>query len=161
MNSPPLIDVSNPIWYPERSDSRRSLITSSASLHTMTSMLSLFKYITHSSSIFLEEIKLIAIVNWIFHGSGSRRSFIKSFKYGLVLLTDFYSVTITFIFDVIWLVITFLLKESLNISNYSIFYCFILFFSLKQFLMFLIILSSSDCFCTFNLLGLYCLPYTF
>ena len=35
----------------------------------MISVLSLFECIMHSSSLSLEEIKLIAIVNWIFHGS--------------------------------------------------------------------------------------------
>ena len=74
-----LIDVSNPIWYPERSDSKRSSITSCALSHTMTSMLSLFKCIKHSSSICLEETKLVAIGNWTFDVSGSWRSFIISF----------------------------------------------------------------------------------
>ena len=52
-------------WYLLRSDSKGSSITSSASSIIMISMLSLYECITHSSSISLEEIKLIAIVIWI------------------------------------------------------------------------------------------------
>ena len=48
-------------------------------------MLSLFECITHSSSLPLEKIKLIGIVNWIFHVSGFLILFRMSFKYGLVL----------------------------------------------------------------------------
>ena len=54
-------------------------------------MLSLFECITHSSSLSLEEIKLIAIFNWIFHVSDFLRLFMMSFKYGLILLR--YSLT--------------------------------------------------------------------
>ena len=50
-----------------RSDLKSFSITSSALLQTMISMLSLFECILRSSSLSLEEIKLIAIVNWIFH----------------------------------------------------------------------------------------------
>ena len=50
-------------------------------------MLSLFDCIRHSSSISpLEEIKLIVIVNWIFHVWNVLRSFMIYFKYGLTLL---------------------------------------------------------------------------
>ena len=49
-------------------------------------MLTFFEFITHSSSVCLEEIKLIAIANWIFHVSDFLRSFIVSLKYGLTLL---------------------------------------------------------------------------
>ena len=48
--------------------------------------LSLFVYITRSSSWSSKDIKLIAIVNWIFHVSDVLRSFMISFKYGLILL---------------------------------------------------------------------------
>ena len=51
----------------------------------MVSLLSLFECVTRFSSLSLEEIKLIAIVNWIFHVSDSLRIFM-SFKYGLILL---------------------------------------------------------------------------
>ena len=45
------------------------------------SMLSLFECITRFSSLSIEEIKLFAIVNWIFHVSDFLRLFIMSFKY--------------------------------------------------------------------------------
>ena len=40
---------------------------------------------THSTLLPLEEIKLIAIVNWIFHASDCLRFFVVSFKCGLIL----------------------------------------------------------------------------
>ena len=49
-------------------------------------MLLLFECITCSSSLPLEEIELIAIVNWNFHVSDFLRLFMMSFKYGLILL---------------------------------------------------------------------------
>ena len=52
----------------------------------MISMLSLFEFITRSSSLSMEEIKLFAIVNLIFHVSNFLRLFMKYFKYGLILL---------------------------------------------------------------------------
>ena len=52
----------------------------------MTSMFSLFEPITRSSSLSMEEIKLFAIVNGIFHGSDFSRLFRMSFRYGLILL---------------------------------------------------------------------------
>ena len=52
----------------------------------MISILSLFECITRSSSLFLEEIKLIATVNWVFHESEFLRLFNMSFKYHLILL---------------------------------------------------------------------------
>ena len=48
-------------------------------------MLSFLECITCSSSLFLGEIKLTAVFNWIFHESDSLRPFIISFKYGLIL----------------------------------------------------------------------------
>ena len=51
-----LIDVSNPIFHLVRSDSKRFLLTSSALSLIMISILSLFEYITHSSSLYLENI---------------------------------------------------------------------------------------------------------
>ena len=42
-------------------------------------------WITHSLSLSLEELKLIAVVNWILHVSGFLKSFLMSFKYGLIL----------------------------------------------------------------------------
>ena len=49
-------------------------------------MLSLFQCITNSSQLSLEEIKLIATVNLVFHVSHFFRLFMISFKYGLILL---------------------------------------------------------------------------
>ena len=50
----------------------------------MISMLSLFECITRSLSDPLEDIKLIAIANWIFHVSDVLGLFAMSFKYGLI-----------------------------------------------------------------------------
>ena len=49
-------------------------------------MLSLFECITSSSSLSLENVKIIAIVNWIFYVSDFLRLFMIAFKYGLILL---------------------------------------------------------------------------
>ena len=73
-------------WYLFFSQLKRSNITSSASSLIMISMVSLFKRITYSSSLSMEEVKLFAIVNWIYHASGFLRLTIMSFKYGLFLL---------------------------------------------------------------------------
>ena len=48
-------------------------------------MLSLLQCITCSSLLSVEEIKLFAIVNWIFHVSDFLELFMISFKYGLIL----------------------------------------------------------------------------
>ena len=48
-------------------------------------MLSLFECISCSSSLFLEEMNLIAIINLIFYLSDFWRSFMMSFKYDLIL----------------------------------------------------------------------------
>ena len=63
---------------------------------TIISMLSLFECITCSSSLSIDEIKLFAIANRIFHVSHFSRLFIASFKYGLILLR--YSSTIVLCF---------------------------------------------------------------
>ena len=121
----------------------------------MVSMLSLFEYITRSSSLSMEEIKLFAILNRIFHVSDFLRLFMMSFKNGLILLryssTDrvlflvsYLMVsyfTNSFVFTIIvtskitfsyWFIIIFffffMLKKNLNISKYSIFNCFSFFF---------------------------------
>ena len=62
----------------------------------MISMLSLFECITCSSSLSLEEIKLIAIVNWIFHVSHFLRLF-DVFKHGLILLRYFLTDSVLFL----------------------------------------------------------------
>ena len=63
----PLTGVSNPIWYLERSDWKSSSIISSTLSFIMIFMSSLLECILRSLSLSLEEIKLIAVVNWIFH----------------------------------------------------------------------------------------------
>ena len=70
-----LIFVSNSIWYLERSDLTSSSITYSVLSLIIISMMSLFESITHSSSIFLWETKLIVFVSWIFHVSDFLRLF--------------------------------------------------------------------------------------
>ena len=59
----PLNDVSNPIWYLQRSDRKSSSITSSALSSIVISMLSLLGCIRCSSLLSLEGIKLIAIAD--------------------------------------------------------------------------------------------------
>ena len=86
MKSLPLIDVSNPMCYLERFYNLKGSITQSALSLIMISMLSLFECITCSSSLSLEEIKLIAIVNCISNVSDFLRLFMMSFKYGVILL---------------------------------------------------------------------------
>ena len=54
----------------------------------MNSKLSLFEWITCSSSLSLEDIKLIAIVNWTFYVLDFLRSFLISFQNDLILLGD-------------------------------------------------------------------------
>ena len=81
------IDSSNLFWYMFLSDSKSSFITSSNWSFILISMLSLFECLSCSSSLSsLEKIKLIVIANWIFHVSDFLRSFMISFKYGLILL---------------------------------------------------------------------------
>ena len=75
----PLTDVSKPTWYLERSDLKSSL----------TIVFAL-------SSTFLEEMKLILIVNWIFHVSYFWRLIIIFLKLGLILSK--YSFTDRFLF---------------------------------------------------------------
>ena len=134
----------------------------------MISMLSLFKFITCSSSLScLQEIKLIVIVNSIFHVSHILRLFLISFKYGLIflryVLTDsvflspvlliFNMITTTKITYSYWFIIIsfFMLKKIPCISNYSVFYCFISFFSLKRVLIPLIAASFVSFFSLFSL----------
>ena len=136
----------------------------------MNSVLLLFECITCSSSLSLEKIKLITVVNWFFHVSYFLRSIMISFNYDLLLLryssidSVFISITVTFIFNIIvapkitspynnLLIIIFvtifffMLKKVPNISNYSVFDCFIFFFfSLKRFLVFSIVVSSISSF---------------
>ena len=115
--------------------------------------------ISNPSSLSLEEIELIAVVYWISYVSIFLRLFMMSFKYGLIILsyfsTDrvFFSVTATVIFNLIvtpkitysyWFrtIFFFMIKKVPNIFNYFIFNCCIFFFSLKRFLISLIVASS-------------------
>ena len=92
-------------------------------------MLLLIECITRSSSLSMEEIKLFAIVNWIFHVSKFLRLLMMSFKHDLILLR--YSSTDSF-FSYWFIIIFFLmLKKIFNISKYSIFNYFSFFFSSK------------------------------
>ena len=55
----------------------------------MFSLLSLFQCIACSSSLSLEEVESIAIVNWMFYMSEFLRLFLKLFKYSLIELRNF------------------------------------------------------------------------
>ena len=84
---------------------KKKFITSSTLSLIMISMLSLFECITGSSSLSLEERKIIAIVYWIFHVSNFLRLFLMSFKYSVILLKSssihsVYSITFTAIFHI-------------------------------------------------------------
>ena len=63
----------------------------------MISMLSFFECIRHSSSSAIDEIKLFAIVNWIFHVSDILRLFMMFFNYGLILLRYFSTDSVLFL----------------------------------------------------------------
>ena len=60
-------------------------IASSASSLIMIFMLIRFECISRSSSLSMEEIKLFAIPNLVFHVSDFSRLLMISFKYGLIL----------------------------------------------------------------------------
>ena len=72
------------------------VINLSALSLTIISLLSLLECITCSLSLSLEEIKLIAILNWFFRVSEFLRWFKISFKYRLILLR--YSSSDSFLF---------------------------------------------------------------
>ena len=120
-------------------------------------VITFWMHYTHSP-LSMEEVKLFPIVNWIFHESDILRLCMKSFKYGLIkyLSTDsalFLSPLLSYLTYLLlkklltfWFIIiffSFIIKKVSNISKYYIFNCFIFFFSLKRFLMSLIIYSSS------------------
>ena len=92
------IDSFNLFWYLFLSDSKSSSTTSSASSFIIISMSPVFECISYSSSLSsLEETKLIASINWIFYVSDFLRSFMISYKYGLILLR--YSSTDSVFYD--------------------------------------------------------------
>ena len=85
IKSLPFMDVSNPIFCLERSDWKSSSITVSSLSLIMILMIPQFESILRSSSLSIENTKLIAIVNWIFHVSNFLTLFMVSFKYSLNL----------------------------------------------------------------------------
>ena len=91
----------------------------------------------------LQEIKSIAIVNWIFQVSVFFKIIFKniiSFKYGLILLGYSSIDSVLFLSPLLsnylsyWFVLIFFLdlKTVPNISYYSVFGCFIFFFQTKK-----------------------------
>ena len=113
--------------------------------------------------------KFIAIIKWSFHVSGFLRSFMISFKYGLILWSYFSIDSVLYqspLFHVqyisapeivysFWFIIIFFfqLKKVPNISNYSVFNCFIFFFILKRFLILLTVLLSFFSYSNFYMLS--------
>ena len=98
-----------------------------ASSLNIISMLSLFEYITWSSSLSMEKINLFVIVNWIFHVSDFLRLLIMSFKYGLILT---YSSTES----VLFLSRYFHVQYNCYSKNYSLLLVLKIFFLLKNIL---------------------------
>ena len=83
----------------------------------MISMLPCFEYITRSLSLlYLEEIKLIVIVNLIFHLSDFLRLFMISFKYSLILLRYFLTNSV-FLLPLLLYSIKLLFQNLPNINN--------------------------------------------
>ena len=169
IKSHPGIDVSNPFWYLDRSDWKSSCITSSALSLIIISMLSPFECMTHSSSLSLDDIKLIVIVYWIFHISDFLRPF-RSFKYDLILLryssTDnVLCSTVTFIVNKIvtakitysnWFTIIFFFMLKKVIPNYPGFDWFILFSQSKKISYIFMFSSIILSFSSLNVLSLCC-----
>ena len=86
MNLETFGNVFNAILCLERIYWKRSSIISSALSVIMISMLWLLQGIPNSSSLFLKNIKLIPIFNWIVPVSEFLKSIMTSFNYGLVSL---------------------------------------------------------------------------
>ena len=86
MNLETFGNVFNAILCLERIYWKRSSIISSALSVIMISMLLLLQGIPNSSSLFLKNIKLIPIFNWIIPVSEFLKSIMTSFNYGLVSL---------------------------------------------------------------------------
>ena len=141
MKSLPLINVSNHVQYLERSDSNSFSITSSDFDDSWFPCYHFFNAL-RSSSMSSEDVKLIAIVNLIFHVSDFLRLFRMSFKYGLILSRYSFIGKVIFLFPLLsysiiaikvtysywFLIISFLLKKCLHLSNYSAIDCFIFIF---------------------------------
>ena len=80
-------------------------------------IIALLLCITHSSSLPLEETKLVAIVNWIFHVSDFFRLFMMSFKYGLILLIYSLTESVLFLSPLVSYSIQFLLQKLLTLTG--------------------------------------------
>ena len=123
-------------------------------------MLSLFECITGSSSLFLEDIKSIAIANSICRVSDFFRSFMLSFRYGLILLTYSSVDSVLFVLPLFSYLLLQKLPSSVFAKKFLIsitilsFIASFSFFSLKKFLMSLIVLSSISFFSLKDLLHL-------
>ena len=155
------IDVSSPIWKLWRRYSKSFPITSFAFSLIKISMLLLFECIKLSLSLSLVHIKLVTIVNWIFHLSDFLELFMP-FKYSLILLDiiqliifyfyhNYFHVQYNYyskIFYSYWLIIilSFMLKKIPNIPSYSNFNSFIFFFLSKK-ISYIFNCSVIDLFC--------------
>ena len=108
-----------------------------------------FKCIAHSSSLSLEETKLIGMVNWISHVSDFLRSFTRPFKYGLILRRYFQLIVFYFYhlyFNIqyhyysknlqVQIILFFMLKKSLIILSLIASFSFL---SLRRFILSLIV----------------------
>ena len=155
------IDVSSPIWKLWRRYSKSFPITSFAFSLIKISMLLLFECIKLSLSLSLVHIKLVTIVNWIFHLSDFLGLF-TPFKHSLILLDiiqliifyfyhNYFHVQYNYyskIFYSYWLIIilSFMLKKIPNIPSYSNFNSFIFFFLSKK-ISYIFNCSVIDLFC--------------
>ena len=72
------------IWISILSESKSYLITSFASSLIMISTFSFFECIAPSASLSIKEIKITAIVSWIFHVPDFLRLFVMPFKHGII-----------------------------------------------------------------------------
>ena len=140
-------NVSKTFRYSLRKDTKSFLTTSSALSVIMISLLSLFECIMHSSSLSLEQIKLVAVANWIFHVPDFLRLFMISFKYELIVFLYQWYFHIQYICNsrncLLFLVYNdiffIMIKKIFNISHYSLITLTYI-FSLERFFISLIIL---------------------
>lgn len=86
-------------WYLERSKLKSSSKISSELSYVITSILCLFEHIVNSSSVPLEEIKLILIVNWIFQISAFCKIITIPSQYSLILFRLIDLVDIFYLID--------------------------------------------------------------
>ena len=122
------------------SESKSSFTTSSpssssSSSFTTSSLCYHFLNALHAIHISMEELKLFAIINWIFHVSDFLRLFVMSFKYRLILLRHFLTDCVLFLSPLLFNIIV------TPRIIYSYWFVIIFFFMLKRFFIYLIILS--------------------